>query len=212
MIDVDFDIVLHLGALLGLAGIVLGRKWYRGRLQRALRRATPTPIAEVVDGVAKIIGRASARGPLLTAPFSGRACIAYAIVVADRVGPESVLRHESTACADFLVEDETGVALVLGRYAQLGLRVSANRASKRGSPEGEAWLATLPSRAGSGIFDRVLVVEEAVLLPTETVAILGPARWRVDPDPKQVAGYRETPLRLVFASAEGIGLVVGHPS
>lgn len=211
MSAIDLETILHLGALLGLAGLVLGRKWYQGRFQRALRRATPTPIAEVADGVAKVIGRASPAGPLVIAPWSRRACIAYSIVVADRVGPEWLVRHESTDCADFFVTDESGVAFVEGQHAQLGLRVSANRAAGLGSPDGEAWLATLPTTAGSGLFARVLVVEEGVLLPDDPVAVLGPARHRVDPEPKHVNTYRETPTRLVFATQYGVGLVVGHP-
>lgn len=179
---------------------------------RAFDRTPTSPIARVQPGVlVKLTGRIRASGPLLSAPFTGRACVFYELNVTQNVGATSdswtnIL--SLTDVEDFLIEDESGAAFVRIR----GLRVfRKSDAEQDATPDLHAWLARrrLP---GSGDRHPRRRYREAIFEPGETVSVLGVVAPEHHPDSLVAgSGYRDMQRRLVITAPAGESLVVvGH--
>jgi hypothetical protein len=178
-------------------------------MRRSLGKAARVRVADVPDGaVVKLVGRAQAVGRPLHSPARGQPCFFFETVVyepGERAAEEGSgfawrERARETKSTDFLVEDETGRALV---RAASWLVVSSNRRvvtdfapSDGAPPELVALLERRgllrPSAAGGPLPLRAV---ESVLAPGDRVEVIGLARWGLDPD---AAGYRAGPKRLAL--------------
>ncbi|MDQ3030843.1 MAG: E3 ubiquitin ligase family protein [Myxococcota bacterium] len=196
--------------LAGAGAIGLG-SWFfspRQRSLRAIRSVPRVPIAEAVEGsIVRIVGHLRPHSPLLAAPISGRSCAQFDLLIEEHVNRgkshhRKTLVHETASC-DFLVEDETGRALV--ETAHLEAVVVFDHHQRSGflsdpTPELESIL-TRHGHSSTTLFglNRTITYREGVLEPGELVAVLGRARWEDDPEPgaidAQRGGYRDSSRR-----------------
>jgi hypothetical protein len=209
-------LLMPLAALGGAVGIVVARFAFtrERRIKRALKRVKPTAVREVHDGrVVKLVGQVAYSGRSIAAPLSGRACAFYSVVVEEfrhrgRHGRwHEIVREEKGI--DFLVRDESGIALV--RVDQAALPALVYDRKSRTSPllYSDAALERFLNergRASEGRFFRTnLRAYEGVLEEGERVAVGGLARWIPDPGAAG-AGYRDPGKRLVLQASEALPL------
>ncbi len=190
--------------------------------KRKLKKAEAVSIARAQEGsLIKIAGTLCLEAASLDGPLSGRACAGYLVEVKEkrRSGKNShwrtVIREQEMV--SFLVEDETGRALVKAGGATLVL--------VRDSHESSGFLNDAPGhveaflqrhgRSSEGFLgmNKTMRYTEGVLEPGEEVAVLGVARWELDPDPTRTDGYRGRGKRLVVdMSDDGTMIVSDDPS
>jgi hypothetical protein len=144
----------------------------------------------------RIVGKVRLLGEPLAAPLSARPCCAWDARVAD--GSNAELLRE-IGKQDFVVEDETGRALVRAETARIIVK-------RDGSYQSQGRQATSPQEAFLARHGRLpsgeLNYREGALTPGETVAVVGTPWHEPDPDPKAGAAFREMPMRLVFGGAD----------
>ncbi len=204
--------------MVGAGVVALGTRWFVERYAsygtglEKLRKATTRPVAQVTkDGRrVKIAGRVSLVGPPLSSPFGQRACVAYRVrvVALEERGPRQLA--EETRHVPFRVEDDTGVARVETSSIRLVLspvRVLAQEGGGHLDPELRVFLREHGLSAAMG--ERV-VVEQAVVLPGDDVAVLGVSQIVVDPS-RSGRSYRD-PARELRLEALRDGPVIVGPS
>jgi len=211
---------LVVAVLPSVVAIVAFASWWvseEQRIRRALQRAPRVDIHEARAGdVVKIIGKVASAGAQLQAPLSGRACVLYDVLVLQRYGNNGwreIIRE--TNAVDFLVEDETGRAIVQTR--PIRLHAENDRWFDSGfmndaTPQLEAFLEKHGKESGGLMFNKTLRYQECVFEAGELVAALGEAGWERDPDPDHAGeGYRDAPKRLVIAPHEGAVILSDEP-
>jgi hypothetical protein len=183
--------------------------WYNSeeqKIKRALRRAPISSIRDAHSGeVCRLVGRVKSSGRLLKAPFSHRQCVYYDVTVEEyRSSGKSgrwVQMIREFNSVDFLVEDDTGRALI--RAAAMKVAVVKDSEKQSGvlndaTPELQTFLARHGETSVGWVFNRRLRYREGVFEPGERVAVVGTVRWEPDPDPQQAGkGYRDAPKRAV---------------
>ncbi len=182
--------------LLVAAGVGL-YSWYYSEEQivkRRLRNMPRTQIGQISDGaVVKLVGRVSFFNQPLIAPLSGRACAYYKVVVEEyrnsgKSGHWKTIIEE-TQGQDFLLVDESGQCIVRMVNAMSAVNKDANFRSgtfNDASPVLESFLARHGRSSTSFIgLNKSIRYKEGIFEANETVAVVGLARWEVDP-----AGYQ----------------------
>ncbi len=191
--------------------------------KRRLEKAKAVSIADAPEGaIVKVTGRLVFEGEAaLEGPLTGRTCAGFTVVVKERrqSGKSSywktVLDIHDTV--DFVVEDETGRALVKAGGAKLLLIRDEHIRS--------GFLTDAPIHAEALLLDngmksenflgmnKAMTFAEGVLEPGEEVAILGVGTWEMDPDPTRSEGYRDRAKRLVIDMADdGTMIISDDPS
>ena len=175
-------------------------------------------MGSVGDGeVVKIVGLLGYSQEPLRAPISGRRCAFWEVVVE---------RYHGGSNADCWTEDlrdSSGQDFVLqdGRHRAL-IRPEGARALIAKERSFQAGLPSAPSPRmkafleAQGVVGRGLLVEdrpvrcrEGVLEKGEVVAVLGRARWELDPDGAvSGGGYRQSPRRLVMEARKDAPLLL----
>jgi len=211
------EIAIILAVMFGGAAFAFGSRWYSEEQQerRALAAAPRLSIGEVVDGEkVRIVGQTKAL-ETVQAPFSGRTCVCWRVVVQDRSGNSRRVVVDEHDGLDFLVVDGTDRALVRVASAEVLLHKDRKYSSgflKDPTPELKAFLDAHGIASEGAVFNKTLEFSEGVLEQGEIVAVLGVGSWQDDPDvaPSAGAGYRDTdaPLRLVMTSPEGGPLIL----
>jgi hypothetical protein len=197
-------VALSSGLLFG-AGVGIQR--WRARDRRRLLSAGRA-IARLEAGPVRVVGRVVAGEVPLTAPITGRPCVAWDLRIEARGdGGWSSLVDERQA-ADFFVEDDSGRALVSVSSPRLSLAAEERFAS--GGPgldhddgEAEARLAIFLASRGHGAvaLDGLdLRFREGVLASGEVVIVGGVARR--EPAPSSPVSS------LVISRAAGAELVI----
>jgi len=198
-------LVLSFG-IIALVIIVLSQAWSeRARLARELREAPRVDIKALPEGTrARVVGTVAA-GETLTAPLTGRPCVAYVAIVEERVssGKSSrwVERIREVRHLPFTIDDGTGRAIVDPGQSKLLLEMDATSRSgvfDDATPAEAAFLGR-HGVSGTGWFlNRSMRYTEGVITPGERVAVLGRGVREPDPDGARAAtGYRdELPTRL----------------
>lgn len=195
------------------------------RIRRALRSASSTPVARLVEGeVVKVCGRARVLERVLEAPLTGRQCVFYRALVEEpgkgdgRLDSDGwhplVDEYNST---DFLVEDATGSVRVHVDGAEPVLVLDASFWSaifNSPTPRLEAYLAQYGQASKNWLgINRSLRYREGVLEPGEEVAVLGVVRFELAPDPGgSGGGYRARPQRPTLHAGETGLLLSDDPS
>jgi hypothetical protein len=109
----------YVALLAVIAAIVVGSRLYRDfmtgsrQINRDLARRPPSRIADITDGPVRVIGRALSIGERLTAPVTGRPCVAFHLKIERKRGNQgwdTVV--EDREVMPFAVVDETGQAIV----------------------------------------------------------------------------------------------------
>jgi hypothetical protein len=232
---------MELGQIIALAVLALGIAGAQSvwptrnrRIRRALA-SRPEGRVEGAHGVVRLSGRIRRVGDLLIAPFSGRPCVAYEVVVDE---PSRVREHgnqslpvaapwrrivERREAIPFLVADETGEARIdlTGPYELSLTRDFTGDTGKftqyadkhRALATFLAAIEVEPVEWSSG--SRWFRYEEAVLEEGSRVSVSANAELEVDPS-VQSAGPRELPRRLVLRGTEEVPLLIsdgeGHKS
>jgi hypothetical protein len=181
--------------------------WWISQLRFASNVLFRAPIVKIANATRNkptmVIGRVRGMGRLLTAPLSQRPCVVYEVMV-EAPGDFDVMRfrqrqllHETEA-RDFIVEDDSGRALVVVEGAALALNV--------------AWLP-YPAAGETSLHDALLDEHrldppvphalrftEMVLVPGERVAVFGASEHRPDPT-REPRDYRSSSSWLVIRAA-----------
>jgi len=205
-----------IGAALLIPMGLAARHWSRdARLKRALRRAQPATIAEFPErGAARITGRIRLVEEPLVAPLSRRPC-AYFEVVFRSPSPNPPRREAERR--DFVIEDDTGAALVRIAGARVAVVMDGHRRAvavegeavtesdfesdadlrrviadiHRLGAEGAARAHDLPVELVRRWLRETLrtdyIVEEGVLEEGEEIAVFGRGSRELDPDPAATA-------------------------
>jgi len=119
--------------------------------------------------------------------------------------------REDSAC-DFLVEDESGTALIRANTA-----TSARLLKRAGwpGPTPERRRRAFLARHGCSDYCERWHPEEWVLEQGSVVAVFGVAAWELDPAPdvrSQTMGYREAPHLPVIRAPEGLPVLINERS
>lgn len=194
----------------GFAGTVGRRRASRRRLQQAARAA----LADAPEGAfVRVAGRIEAEATI-AAPITGRACVAYELIVELGTIGAPELGREAAGVSFRLVEGRT-TAVVDTAHVQLATS-AARRIGARLAP-GDPRIEPVLIRLGLPplVVEPVDVfVAEAIFVPGEVVEVAGFARRDLDAGTIRVAtGYREgPPTRLRLAGTAAAPLVIAEPS
>ena len=156
----------------------------RARGRRQLGRTSRTPVAQARPGEpVKVVGRVRFVGESLRAPMSGRRCACWHVRVQQaKQGAQGGSWDEvldETEGQDFLLEDDTGVALVHGVLPTATLASSGpwiDNLGKSFTPEVERFLAERGESVRGTLGDRGLRFEERTLDEGALTAVLGIAQ------------------------------------
>lgn len=204
--------------LAGMAGLVGAGFWLRHWLSadektiREMRRVPRYRIADAPGGeLVRIVGTLWEGARTMEAPLSGRICAGYRIRgVVEEMNPD--VFHEER-CYDFVVEDESGRAIV--KASRLRAVLAFDREAHSDALEDSPSLRKRvlldrhgPARDPEFGIATGIRFREGALVAGETVAVVGLARWENDPDlfahHEAGGGYR--------GSARKMRLVVEPPA
>ena len=170
--------------LIGTGGS-LGLFWYGWKAQQRKRliAGIPTsPIRSLALGLVEISGQAEPEIELLNSPFGGLPCIFYSYAVEERVRSGKNSRWNTIASGTseqpFFVRDATGRVLVVPTGANLVLpdeRISRTNWLGDLPPAAVAGLRRLGIATHSWIGSKTLRCREALILPEESLYVLGTA-------------------------------------
>ncbi len=167
-------------------------------LEKRLKAFSPSSIADATEGAElRLVGRAEAIAGVepLVAPFSGRACVAYRILVREQRGQKTkhwVTLVEEDRAVDFDVVDATGRARVDSAAVHIALDADAAglRNAFQQSPRLEEFLAERKISSGAYTLGKsTMTFKEGVLELGETVTLAGTGSWESDPA-QRGEGYR----------------------
>jgi hypothetical protein len=201
--------------LIGVGLIVAGSYAIRHGAEThwAVRRRRVLPVGSAPNGIVRLQGRVVPEGPLLTAPLSGTACVAFDALVGDRAGDGGEPPTRVYRATSFTLDDGTGRALVrlhlAGPHPELGLDdagppelscalrrtdVTVYGPIQTDQPAIEAALRRLEF-GWAGAAQRVRLCE-GWLRPGDIVSVVGYGRCEVDPT-GQRQGYRDPGRRYL---------------
>ena len=204
------EIELVFGVTAGVVALISRVFTPQRRYRRKLRRAQLRKIAEVEeDKVARIVGKVRAVGPTLVAPLSQRACVCFVAVARRRDNQNDYIVARGSYAVPFVIEDETGRALVTATDAQLALDMNHTVQRQLVSDLLASELRFVQVHGGrlSGQLD----LEEGVIQVGDMVAVLGSGTREPDPDAASEADYRSAgQLRLCLTSSSRYPLVISN--
>jgi hypothetical protein len=200
-----------LSGAVGAAGVVGG--YVRHRMRRApdpFLEGPKTAIAAANDGPVKIAGALKVLDESLVAPFSGRPCAYWDVTItADVANSEGGVTSRpiffKRMARDFLVEDDTGTALVRcpGWLLDFVIERGYGQAFPGQEHQIQRFLSDFGYVPGHGDAGPRTYFERA-LVPGERVAVYGVGHRETDPDAAAAGGsYRERPTRLVVEPIDG---------
>ncbi len=181
----------------GLTGAVALRLRSSGWAK--MKRARRVPVARAKAGaVVKLVGHIRYLDRPLAAPLSGRPCACHQVRVwhlREQGWEQVVFAHGHVL--RFLLEDESGTAVIEARSLELQLDIDArtqlaSRSYRDVTPEMEAFLAARRVALPPWELRTNLLYLEGILAEGSLVAVQG--RCQMVPDPAG-AGYRDLPLR-----------------
>lgn len=206
-------LVAGVAAAVGLISYVSWRFSEDQTIKRALQKAERWPIAELPENThGRIVGRARPVDETLTSPITKRPCVYYVVIVKEGGGEKlkHVLRDEQGV--PFVIEDETGRALIDPKDCSIVLetdRVTESGHDDDATGAEDAVLARHGEVPRDWIGNRQLHYFEAVIEIGETVAVLGSGIREPDPEGAPGALYRGMPAtRLRLTSSARFPLVI----
>ena len=191
--------------------VMAARDADRKRAERALRSAPRATVATLTEGTtARLAGVVTSDGTL-KAPLTGRACVAYVVVLEERVGKRGWVRrlHEVRG-VPFTLDDGTGRALIDPAQSTMLLEMDASQRSGAfddATPVEEAFLARHGLTSTGWFLNKTLRYTEGVIEPGERVAVLG--RGVREPDPEALP--RDALYRSALPTLINIGGTPEHP-
>jgi hypothetical protein len=210
-------VFLVVAGVIALVGYLNSDKY---AIRKSLEATPRTSIRALQDGsLAKVHGKVVPIGEPLEAPLSGRACVAWEVVVEENTGGKNshwVERIHEREARDFLLDDGAGLAHVRTRDMKMVATVDSEQRSGFMNDPTPALRAFLEARgfAPEGmLFNKSLRYREGVFEPGERVAVLGSVTMEDDPTREQGGdGYRSAPKRACLqAPANGFLLASDEP-
>lgn len=195
-------LLLGLGVA-AISGLALAMRHHAPEavIRRSLTSTTIVRIADFPEGATgKIMGVLRYAGDHLEAPLTGRHCAYFDVQVSVECDKPGCGHFDLVASdfggQDFLIQDDTGVALVVvENEAALIHRDREQEATVTTNPKDRLGLFLLKQKqATRGRF----FYREGVLEQGETVVAWGHGTWEPDPDPSTAKLYRERAIRLVL--------------
>ena len=189
--DALLPIVVTLGTLPVL--------WWVSQLQFARNVLFRAPVVKIADATRNkpilVIGRVRSIGQPLIAPLSRRPCVVYELSIEEPAASGHRQLARETEARDFIVEDDSGRALVVVERASLALNVASLPCRMH---EDISHHAALLRRLRIGTFAvEQLRFTEMVLVPGERVAVFGPGEHRPDPT-REAPDYRSSSTWLAI--------------
>lgn len=195
-----------------------------GRQQRRARRTFVDNIRP--NESVLLVGTVRCEGEPLTAPFTGRPCIAYQAAIENDVDPTDpdsvlggVLRKRNPD--SMLLEDESGTARIHLGPSPTIFYVRAKSQVLRGIPMStvdrvlEEWGATHDDMASGfpwGVTYTELPADlravEWLLAEGDRVVVMGQAGLEPAADGRGASGYRDAPLRAVIGPEERVSVQI----
>jgi hypothetical protein len=218
----DLPLVVLLGSGVGMGVFVGGLLWWYAPDRVARREMAATPLVAVRDvapgQLVRIVGEARGKRRLV-APFSGRECFHWRVVVQEyfrsgKTGHWETIIDEQ-AGVTFRVRDATGVARIskVNRQVVIEQEIEQDMSTSSGwlndaSPHIEIFLLERRRSSKGDFLNKRMRFREAVLEIHERVAVVGVGHWEIDPRGKGGGGYRDVPKRLVMRAPPGRALMV----
>ena len=170
-------------------GIIILAGGYTQMKKRRLIIDTPTsPINDLSEGLREVKGKVEPLQVLIS-PLSGKSCVYYSITVSERRKSHShghhshhhwVTVHSDVKMNNFLVQDDTGVALIRPEGAELKIlpdRGFNSSSMESPSPEMSAYLQSVNIKSVSFFgLNKTMRLAESYLEPGDEVYVLGEAR------------------------------------
>jgi hypothetical protein len=197
------------------AGLAAANRHFSAR--RVFDRHKLLPIGDAKDGaVVRVRGLVRpGGGDLLSAPLSGRPCVAWTLHVSQEHGRGDMANYirvlDERIIRPFFVDDEHDTAFVTPEESSLALIEDCTFDSRTDKvvPALEAHLA---ARGVDMLTGANYVVREAILSVGEPVTVVGRGSWESDPS-RPGEGYRSVGRRLVIATGpKGVVHVSDDPS
>lgn len=200
------ELVYGAASLVAFAVGAMVRVIRRRRANRRWQVHPITAIANATEGEVLLVGTVQEGTDSLTAPLSGRSCVAYQLTIHGAGGDDafSVVLATETRLAPFTLVDSTGRVLVRSDGDSGSLEIDdapseVRRAGGTTDPTEPTSAQLLAKYQRKASFFEQFELREAILRHDDTAAIFGRARRVLDLDPKNVAEYREVPTRLELA-------------
>lgn len=174
------------------------------QLKRRHNEFDSTPIAEMPEHQrCGILGRVAPVDELLTAPFTGRPCVYYAIEVLDhrRANLPSRIVEERRGMP-FTLSDLTGEATIDPSNAEVAPVFDyCHRPGWRDRPTAQLEAVLARHRTSIQGFGgtRRLLFREAVIAPGDILSVVGAAVRELVHSPRHETTYRSSPMRLRIA-------------
>jgi len=222
----DDGSVLMAAAIIAFNAAYFGYRWFsRNNLaaRLALRRVPRSAIRDARDGTVHLRGRVVGAETLLEAPLSRRRCLFYDVLIEDvsRTPARPVLRQ--VRGLGFRLQDETGtVRVAFDDVGPAPPLVAGPRhvacAIDRDLRQRQGWFGDGPPRIDAllaehgldrpgAIIPHRLKASEGVILPGDTVAVLGLGTHEVTAAGES-SGYRAPPQEFVVKAAEAAPLTL----
>jgi hypothetical protein len=181
---------------------------------RAMARISRRSIASVSEGeTVRIVGTLECAESRLTAPLTGRSCVAYQVIYAiEEAGLGLRKRRTETTARQFFIRDDTGLVHVCIETPTLAPLRDRHWSFGQilGAPElFERYLARHRLSRRRFLFKRRAEFFEGILEKGQRVAVTGVARWDVDAQ-DAVTNYREAPRRLTIDATDTVPVMVSN--
>ncbi len=215
----DFEAFAVMFGAVALVGALASYVFQDQRTKRALRRLRATPIRNAVEGkTMKMVGRVRFVGKPLEAPLSGQPCAAFRVTVDEAGGRLFARIIKEERSVDFLLEDDSGRALVRTWNSTIAVKMDKKDGSSVFHDVNEPMKALLlrHNKTSRGLFfNKDLRYQEGVLQENERVAVIGVVRFETSSDPALCAipgSYRELPRMVVLDAPENGPLLISDDS
>jgi len=204
-VDPGWFVVLTALGLSGLIRLVWGGRGRKKEIQKELASRPLSRIGEASGAALRVAGRLQVRGDLLTAPVSGRPCVAFQLRVEEfktqnRIAGWHTLLDLQDA-RSFGLSDETGDALVdAGTPFLLALVLDVKGGTGWPDAVDAAQMATVDTLIGRKPKDqRRLRFAEGVLNEGDLVSVAGSGDRTLNPTERSL---RDPPMWLVLRGTD----------
>ncbi len=188
--------------------------WADRRFRRQLKKAPSSVLGSLEENTfARVSGTVRPFGKrLLEAPLSGRLCVYYSFDVVSTRGVHDTIIGTEDEGMTFLLEDETGCAVIDPAHAVFSVGFDHETRSKAAfdaTPKQREILERLDLIRRNWILTDHLVYREAILEIDETIAVLGAGVREPDPEAVRTGLYRDdVAQRMRFTGTAKYPLVI----
>ena len=178
-------------------------------VRRRIRSARQWKIAEFPESVlGRVVGRVRPLGETLLSPLTGRPCVCFVAEIYSDFTPGGTYRE--TRSVPFVIEDDSGRAIVDADNARFDLQLAVTGACGRASATAAERAMFVRRGRGSTAELEAWTFREGVIASGATITVLGAGAREPDPEGPIDGGavYREMPTRLRLFARRGYPLAI----